>query len=117
MRFSLSTHLLMCLSLETFNVHHKDWLTFSGGTDRPSELCCKFSISNDLTQVVNFPPRIPDCDSHSPALSDLFISSEASICSTMVFSILGNSGVMFLSQFPLTFDQIHNGCPVSSHNL
>ena len=22
-----------------FNVHHKDWLTFSGGTDRPGELC------------------------------------------------------------------------------
>ena len=21
------------------NVHHKDWLTYSGGTDRPSELC------------------------------------------------------------------------------
>ena len=22
-----------------FNVHHKDWLTYSGGTDRPAELC------------------------------------------------------------------------------
>ena len=22
-----------------FNVHHKDWPTFSGGTDRPGELC------------------------------------------------------------------------------
>ena len=22
-----------------FNVHHKDWLTYSGGTDRPGELC------------------------------------------------------------------------------
>ena len=21
-----------------FNVHHKDWLTYSGGTDRPGEL-------------------------------------------------------------------------------
>ena len=21
------------------NVHHKDWLTYSGGTDRPGELC------------------------------------------------------------------------------
>ena len=26
-----------------------------GGTDRPGELCCNFSFSNDLTQVVNFP--------------------------------------------------------------
>ena len=55
-----------------YNVHHKDWLTYSGGTDRPSKLCYNFSISNDLTQIVNFPARIPDCDSHIPALLDLF---------------------------------------------
>ena len=41
--------------------------------------------------MVNFPTRIPDCDSHSPALLDLFLSSDASICSTMVFPPLGNS--------------------------
>ena len=73
-----------------FNVHHKDWLTYSGGTDRPGELCYNFSISNDLTQMVNFPTWIPDCDSHSPALLDLFLSSDASICSTMAFPPLGN---------------------------
>ena len=73
-----------------FNVHHKDWLTYSGGTDRPGELCYNFSISNDLTQMINFPTWIPDCDSHSPALLDLFISSDASICSAMVFFALGN---------------------------
>ena len=33
-----------------FNIHHKDWLTYSGGTDRPGELCYNFSISNNLTQ-------------------------------------------------------------------
>ena len=38
-----------------FSVHHEDWLTYSGGTDRPDELCYNFSISNDLTQMVNFP--------------------------------------------------------------
>ena len=31
-----------------FNVHQKDWLTYSGGTDRPGELCYNFPISNDL---------------------------------------------------------------------
>ena len=36
-----------------FNLHHKDWLTYSGGTDPPSELCYNFSISDDLTQMVN----------------------------------------------------------------
>ena len=47
-----------------------------------------FSISNDLTQMVNFPTRIPDCDSHSPALLDFFLSSDASIFSAM--APLGN---------------------------
>ena len=30
------------------------------------------------------------CDPHSPALLDLFISSDTSICSTMIFPPLGN---------------------------
>ena len=28
-----------------FNTHHKDQLTYSGGTDRPGELCSNFSIT------------------------------------------------------------------------
>ena len=51
-----------------FNVHHKDWLTYSGGTDSPGELCYNFSNSSDFTQMVNFPTQIPDCNSHGPAL-------------------------------------------------
>ena len=35
--------------LEEFNIHHKDWLTYSNGTDRLCELRYNFSISNDLT--------------------------------------------------------------------
>ena len=62
-----------------FNVHRKDWLTYPGGTDQSGELWYNFSISNDLTDMVNFPTPIADCDSHSPALLDLFISSHASI--------------------------------------
>ena len=54
-------------------VHHKDWLTYSGGTDRHGELCYNFSMLNGLTQMVNFPTQIPDCDSHSLALLDLFL--------------------------------------------
>ena len=45
-----------------FKVHHKDWLAYSGGTDIPGELCYNFFISNDLTQIVNFPSRIHDYD-------------------------------------------------------
>ena len=47
--------------------------------------------------MVNFPTRIPDCDSDSPALLDFFLSSDASICSTMAFSPLGNSDHVALS--------------------
>ena len=91
-----------------FNVHHRDWLTYSSGTDRPGELCYNFSISNDLTQMVDFPTRIPDCDSHSPALLDLFLSSDASICSTMAFPPLGNSDHVVVSvsiDFPTNSQQ------------
>ena len=79
------------------NIHHKHWLIYSGGTDRSGELCYDFSISNNLTQMVDFPTRIPDCDSHSPALLDLFISSDASICSTKAFPPLGNSDHVVVS--------------------
>ena len=48
-----------------FNVHHKDWLIYSGGNDRSDELCYNFSISNNLAQIVNFTTRIADCDSQS----------------------------------------------------
>ena len=47
--------------------------------------------------MVNFPTRIPGCDSHSPALLDLFLSSDASICSTMAFLPLGNSDHIVVS--------------------
>ena len=47
--------------------------------------------------MVNFPTQIPDCDSHSPALLDLFLSSDASICSTMAFPPLGNSDHVVVS--------------------
>ena len=80
-----------------FNVHHKDWLAYSGGTDRSGELCYNVSISNDLMQMVNFPTRIPDCDSHSPAVLDFFISSYAGICSTIAFPLLGNSDHVIVS--------------------
>ena len=80
-----------------FNVYRKDWLTYSGGTERPGELCYNFSISNDLTQTVNFPTRIPDCHSHNLSLLDLFLFSDASICSTMAFPPLGNFDHVFVS--------------------
>ena len=65
--------------------------------------CHNFSIPNDLTQMVNFPTWILNCDSHSPALLELFLSSDASIYSTMAFPPLKNSdhvGVSGSIDFP-----------------
>ena len=67
------------------NVYHKDWFTYSGGTDRPHELFFNVCISNVLTQMVKVPTQIPGCDSHSPTLLDFFLSSGSSTCSTMAF--------------------------------
>ena len=91
-----------------FNIYHKDWLNYSGETDRPGELCDNFSISSELTQKFNFPTRIPDCNSHSPTLLDFFLSFDASICSTMAFPLLGNSDHVVVSvsiDFPLNSQQ------------
>ena len=41
--------------------------------------------------MVHFPTWILDCDSDSPALLDLFLFSDTSICSTMAFPPFGNS--------------------------
>ena len=49
--------------------------------------------------MVKFPTRIPDPGSHSLALLDLFISADASICSTMTFRPLENSDHVAISVF------------------
>ena len=64
-------------------------------------------ISIDLTQIITFPNWITDCDSQSFVLWNLFISFDASICSTIVFTPLGISDQGVFS-FPLIFHQTHN---------
>ena len=63
-------------------------------------------FSNDLTQVVNFPIRIHDCDSHSPPLLNFFLS-DTSICSKMAFPPLRNSDVVVSvsTDFPINSKQ------------
>ena len=33
-----------------FNIHHKDWLTYSGGTDRPGDLC--YNLANSAIIIL-----------------------------------------------------------------
>ena len=47
--------------------------------------------------MTDFPNQIPACNSHSPALLDLFLSSDASICSTVAFPPLENSDHVVVS--------------------
>ena len=54
--------------------------------------------------MINFPTWIPDCEFHSPALSELFLPSDAGICSIISFLQLGNSDHVVVSvsiDFPL----------------
>ena len=80
-----------------FNVFHKDWLTYSGETNRLGELCYNFSISNDLIQMVYVPASILGCDSHDPSLLDLLYISRFFLSLNLVFLLLVN----FLSGFRL----------------
>ena len=87
-----------------FNVHHKDWLTYSGGIDRLVNSVIIFLSQVTLLRLVNFTIRVPDCDSHSRALLDLFISFSASIYSTVAFPPFRNSNRVVVSvsiDFPL----------------
>ena len=58
--------------------------------------------------MVNFPTRISDCRCLSPALLDLFLSSDASICFTMAFPSLENLSHLVVSvsiDFPINSKQ------------
>ena len=91
MRSSRSTHLLMFLSSETLTFIIRTGLPILVELINLVNFVIIFLSQNDLTKMVNFPTQIPDCDSHAPAFLDLFLTSDASICSTIAFPTLGNS--------------------------
>ena len=76
---------------KVFDGISSNMMWFSQSTRRLKYLFLEtFFDSNNLTQMIRFSTWPPNLDSHSPALLDLFISSNASICSTMAFSPLEN---------------------------
>ena len=83
MRLSQSTHLQMCLSLEI--------LTSIIRTGLPI-LVELIDLGNSVTIF-----QMTLHNSHSPTLLDLFISSDASICFIMTFSLLENSDHVLVS--------------------
>ena len=75
-----------------FDVHHKDWLIYSGGTDQPGELGSQTVILKILLFWIYF-----------LHLMLVFVLQWLSLH----WEIL----IMLLSQFPWTFQLIHNGMP------
>ena len=97
-----------------FNIHHKSWLTYSGGIDRPGELCYNFWILNDLIQLVNSDLRLW----FSPSCSFGFVSFFW--CKYLFYNGFPSIG-KFWSCFCLSFHwhsiKFTMGCSISSHSL
>ena len=80
---SLNQPICQCVCLWDFDGHQKGWLTNSGGTDRSGEPFHNFD-NTTLLRWLTFLLRSQTVMSHYPALLDLFVTSDASICYTMV---------------------------------
>ena len=106
MRFSWSTHLLF----GDFNIYHKDWLTCSDGTDRPVELCHKFTVSENLTlRWLTFLLRSQTVIL-IVLLSWIYLFLLRLVFVLQCLSFHWEIMIMLLSQFSLT-NHIHNWMP------
>ena len=93
-----------------FNDHHKDWLTYSGGTDRPGELCYNFLSQMTLLRWLIFLLR-----SLTVTLTVLLFWIYFYLL-TLVFvlpwlSLYWEILIMLLPKFSLTFYRILRGIP------
>ena len=92
-----------------FNVHHKDWLTYSGGTDRLGNSVIIFLSQMTLLRSQGFLPG-----SLTVILTVLLFRIYLFLL-TPVFVLqwlsLHWEILIMLSQFPLTFQLIHNRMP------
>ena len=76
-----------------------------------------FFISNDLTEMVNFPTRMPDCDSCSPVLLDLFISSDTIVFALQWLSSIGKFWSCCCLRCHWLCSKLKMGSPFSLHSL
>ena len=115
MRFSWSTHLLMCLSLETLTSTTKTHLPILAELIDIVSSVIVFLSQTTLLKWLAFLLRYQTMIL-SPALLDSFISSDASICSIMAFPPLGNSDHVVVS-VSFDFPSFTMGLPNSLHFL
>ena len=80
-----------------FNAHNKEWLVHSHVTNTAGIFCHDFAVSQDLTQIIDFPTRIPARVDHDPHLLDLFLCSTPDKCSVSPHPPLGTSDHLVIS--------------------
>ena len=96
-----------------FKVHHKDWRTYSGQTDRPGETGynfskCQMTLLKWLVFLLNLDP--------ARLILIVVLFWIYFFLLTLIFVLLWLSlhwgiPILSLSQFPLSFHQIHNRMP------
>ena len=109
---SWSTHLLMCLETLTSIIRTGlpilvEWIDLVNSYN--------FSISNGLTQIVNFPPGISDFDFHSPACFDLFL-----LMLVFILQWLSHHWKLWsccCPSFHWLSIEVTTACPISLHSL
>ena len=74
-----------------FNVHNTEWLQHSRSTDLSGQLAHQFALSQNLSQIVESPTRVPDRDGDTGYLLDLFLTTKPESFSHKVTSPLGSS--------------------------
>ena len=89
-----SANIMVC---GDFNAHNTEWLGHSHTTDAAGVFCQEFALAQDLTQIVDFPTRIPDCVDHQPYLLDLFLCSNPDSCTVTSHPPLGRSDHIVVS--------------------
>ena len=72
-----SANIIIC---GDFNTHYTEWPCHSHTIDVANLFCQEFAMAQDLTQIVDLPTRISDCDDHQPYLLDLFLCSNPDFC-------------------------------------
>ena len=81
------------------NVHHRNWLTYSGRTGRPGELCYNFWLC--YNSVINLECWLPHLHTWlwytQSSVSDLFVTSGSELCSAKVSHPMGNSNHLVVS--------------------
>lgn len=74
-----------------FNVHNVEWLVHSRATDSNGQAAHSFALSQNLSQIVSSPTRVPDRATDSGYLLDLFLTTNPDSYHHKVSSPLGTS--------------------------